>query len=281
MTYRGLNFKRILSSSICLLLIISLICGCGSESSVSSDAASDNLTPITVGMDIFKPYSYINTDGEFAGIDIDIATEAFARIGYRPEYKIIKWEDKANLLEAGEIDCIWSGFSMNGREDEYQWVGPYLYSYQVVAVRANSDINTVSDLAGKRVGVQISTKAAALFLHDEEGDVVIPEMNQVNCYTTTEEFFAALRKGYVDAIAGHGAVIRDFISGEGDNYRILDEPIYHSELGVAFAKGTHEELASELAGTIEEMRQDGTLEQIAAAHSLDVEQAVWGGDVNE
>ena len=53
---------------------------------------------------------------------------------------------------------------MDGREEEYQWAGPYLYSRQVVAVRSDSDIYTLQDLAGKVVAVQSTTKPEELFL---------------------------------------------------------------------------------------------------------------------
>ena len=84
----------------------------------------------------FDPYSYLDRNGQFAGIDVELATEAFSRLGYTPEFRTISWPDKDNLLSDGTIDCIWSCFSMNGRETKYQWAGPYMYSRQVVAVRS-------------------------------------------------------------------------------------------------------------------------------------------------
>lgn len=92
---------------------------------------------------------------------------------------------------------------MNGRENDYEWAGPYLYSRQVVAVRSDSQIYALKDLEGKRAAAQATTKASGVFLH--EIDSPVPQLKQVNCFSTTEELFAALRKGYVDAIAGHEA----------------------------------------------------------------------------
>ena len=128
--------------------------------------------------------------GRFAGIDVELATEAFSRLGYTPEFRTISWPDKNNLLSDGTIDCIWSCFSMNGRETNYQWAGPYMYSRQVVAVRADSDIQSLSDLAGKRIGVQATTKAESLFLGEISS--LLPEVKQVNSFETTEDMFAAL-----------------------------------------------------------------------------------------
>lgn len=123
---------------------------------------------------------------------------------------------------------------MNGREDKYQWAGPYLYSRQMVVVKNESEIQTLSDLKGKRIAVQATTKAEDLFLHNIKSD--LPQMQQVNCFSTTNEIYAALRKSYVDAIAGHEAMLGSLVKEGKDAYRMLDESIYKSELGVAFKK---------------------------------------------
>lgn len=88
------------------------------------------------------------------GIDVDIAKEAFRRIGYHVEFSVINWEQKDALLETGEVDCIWGCYSMSGREDDYQWAGPYMVSRQVIAVNKNSPIQDSMDLEGKKIAVQ-------------------------------------------------------------------------------------------------------------------------------
>lgn len=167
------NFKFL---TICLVLLASIsLLGCSNEKKEES-----NLETIVVGIDNFNPYSYLDNDGNYAGIDVELATEAFKRIGYKASFKVVNWEDKNNLLNSGNIDCIWSCFTMTGREDKYEWVGPYMYSRQVVAVKSVSDIYELSDLVDKRIGVQITTKAMNLFLHIDESD--LPEVKQVNCF---------------------------------------------------------------------------------------------------
>ncbi len=230
---------------------------------------------IKVGIDKFEPYSYLDTNGVYAGIDVELAKEAFEKLGYEPEFQVIVWEDKDEFLADGTIDCIWSCYTMTDREEKYQWAGPYLYSRQVVAVRKDSEITTLADLKDKRVGVQATTKAENLFLHVV--DSKLPDAWQVNSFSTTEELFAVLRKGYVDAISGHEALIAKLTNSCPDSYRMLEESPYMSELGVAFLKDTHKELAEKLTGVLEEMKQDGTMEAIVANHGLDPAKTVWGG----
>ena len=246
--------------------------GCGVKTGKSADS---ELPEIVIGMDYFEPYSYQASDGKYKGIDVELAREAFHRLGYQPKFENIIWEDKDKLLADGAIDCLWSSYSMNGREDKYQWAGPYLYSRQMVAVRAESDIQTVQDLEGKRVAVQATTKAEDLFLHNIVSD--LPQMEQVNCFSTTNELYAALRKNYVDAIAGHEAMLGSLVQDSKGAYRMLEESIYTSELGIAFKKGTHEDVAKDLTETLKEMQDEGITGKIVKKYGLDADEILPGG----
>ena len=271
------NNSRTRGKRICitaLLLTGSLMLGgCGGKKEKSADS---ELPEIVIGMDYFEPYSYQTSDGEYKGIDVELAQEAFQRLGYQPKFENIVWEDKDELLADRTIDCLWSSYSMNGREDKYQWAGPYLYSRQMVAVRAESEIQKVQDLKGKRVAVQATTKAEDLFLHNIDSD--LPQMEQVNCFSTTNELYAALRKNYVDAIAGHEAMLNSLVQDGEGAYRMLEESIYTSELGIAFKKGTHKELTEELTETLKEMQGEGITEKIVIKYGLDADKILPGGE---
>ena len=125
---------------------------------------------------------------------MDLAQEAFHRMGYEPEFKQIVWENKKEYLADGKVDCLWGCFSMNGREGEYQWAGPYLYSSQVVAVRLDSDIYQISDLTGKTVAVQEAGKAEEYLLRSDSSKV--PKVAKVYAFSNMDEVYSALRKNY-------------------------------------------------------------------------------------
>ncbi len=234
-----------------LLLAGSLIPGgCGIKKEKTSDS---ELPKIVIGIDYFEPYSYQTNDGEYKGIDVELAEEAFQRLGYQPEFEKIVWEDKEKLLSDGTIDCLWSCYSMNEREDKYQWAGPYMYSRQMVVVRAESEIRTLQDLKGKKA-------------------------EQVNCFSSPNELYAALRKNYADAIAGHEAMLGSLIQDGKGAYRMLEESPYKSELGIAFKKGTHEELAEKLTETLTEMQSEGITEKIVTKYGLDADETLPGGE---
>lgn len=276
------RYRHVCLKLFCVLAFaMSVLCGCQARGIEQASTGTDTqgLEKIVVGIDKFEPYSYLDINGNYTGVDIDLATLVFHELGYEPEFQIIPWKDKNTLLADGTIDCIWSCYSMNGREDQYQWAGPYLYSRQVIAVRSDSDIQTFDDLAGKTVGVQITTRAAALFLHTMESP--LPEVRQVNCFATTEDMFASIRKGYVDAISGHEALVNELIKNGEGTYRLLEESPHISKAGVAFEKGTHVELTQEINELIKKWSEDGTIGNIAASYGLDAEKVVVRGDTDE
>lgn len=253
---RVLRAGLVLGAVCCLALALG---SCGGQTETETASHSD-LPVILVGSDIH----YEDANGQPTGIDVDLAKEAFRRMGYQAVFVTIDWEDKKDLVERGEIDCIWGSFSIDGREDQYLWTEPYLYSRQVVAVRQDSDIQTLADLAGKRVAVQSTTKPEELFL--AHTDPRIPRVAEVFSLQDRELIYPYLSKGYADALAAHETAILQCMSDYSLDYRILDEPLLTVGLGVAFARTDQRGLDKELSRTFEEMRADGSLEQIVGRY---------------
>ena len=239
-----------------VLLLCLLLCGCQGDDIESKGE-------IVIGSDRFEPFSY-SDNGEMKGIDVEIAREAFKRMGYTPVFKLIEWQKKDEHLRRGEIDCIWGCFSMNGREDLYDWVGPYVYSRQVIAVKSDSDIYTLDDLKDKIVAVQATSKAEQTFLSNDE----LKHVRYLYTFSTINEVFTCLSRDYVDAIAGHEAALKTLIK-DNDDYRYLDESILVSKVGIAFKKGYDEEFLNLLTKTLGDMLSDGTIKRIVETYGFD------------
>lgn len=253
------------------MLTAGLLSGC------VSDAASDSTLPtITVGSDTYPPYVYMDNNGDITGLDVDIAEEAFRRMGYRAEFTTIDWEQKTKLVDNGEIrTASGTAFPMDGRENDYQWAGPYLVSRQVIAVSEQSSIERMSDLAGKTIAVQSTGKPEAIFL---SGDENVPAFRNIISLAESSVQYAMLDCGYVDAVAAHEEAIRQYMKDYGANFRILDEPLLTTGIGVAFSKNDTRGLAAQLTEVFTQMREDGSMKQLVGkypevpARSLEVEQ---------
>ncbi len=254
MKYKAIGIKT--GKILCMMLLVFLTgCAGTQESEVEKE-----LPVVTIGSDSYPPFNYLNEDGVPTGIDVELATEALKRMGYQAEFKYIKWEDKKNLVEAGEIDCIMGCFSMEGRLNDYRWAGSYMVSNQVVAVKSESDIRSLADLADKRIAVQSTTKPEEIFM--KRTDTRIPKLSNLVSLEKRELMYTFLSKDYVDAIAAHETSILQYMKDYDVSYRILEEPLMTVGIGVAFAKDDDRGICEEMKETLEEMRQDGISETI-------------------
>lgn len=242
------------------LLLALAGCSRTAAGSVKADKSSGALPVVRIGSDPYPPYNYLAEDGNPTGIDMELATEAFSRMGYQAEIVYIDWEQKKNLVESGEIDCIWGCFSMEGRLEDYRWAGPYMVSEQVVAVKESSEIQSLADLAGKRVAVQSTSKPDEIFA--SKTDDRIPPLGAVISLPRQELRYSFLAKDYVDAVAAHETAILQYAKDYDIQYRILEEPLMTVGIGAAFAREDERGICEALDQTLEEMRQDGSAEKI-------------------
>ena len=261
-----MKMKKLLSGVLALLILITALSGCGKTDKVSD---ADKRPVIKIGTDGYPPYNYLDEDGVPTGIDVDLATEAFGRMGYDVEVVSIDWERKKELVENGTIDCIWDCFTMAGRLDDYKWAGPYMISNQVVAVNESSDIYKLSDLAGKKVAIQSTTKPESILLNRE--DERIPKLGKLICLEQRELIYTFLGKGYADAIAAHETSILQYMKDYNVKFRILEEPLMTVGIGIAFANNDTRGLQDELDQVLDEMREDGTSEKIIGKYLDDPE----------
>ena len=257
---------------ICLCMFMAFgLCGC---SSAASSAEAD-LPELVIGASIYEPYFYLDINGPYAGIDADIMREACRRMGYQPVIKGLDLDRRFVSLEAGNVDCIWTGLTMEGRETAFDWAGPYLYTRRVVVVPEDSSIETLADLEGKRMSVQTGSTTESILLSCQ--NPVFPELRQLTSFPELGEVFTALRNGYVDAASGMEAGLQVYLDEHPGQYRFLNMSIRSQALGVAFKKGSHSDLAAELSNIFTEMKEDGTIQAILESYGLDPETNMYGG----
>lgn len=272
--------RRVCNKAIGAVMAVGILmctmAGCAGRSTVDNE---EELTVIKVGSDSYPPYNYLDENGVATGIDVELATEAFRRMGYDVEFESIDWERKKELVEDGSIDCIMGCFSMEGRLEDYNWAGPYMVSNQVVAVKTDSDIYTLADLEGRKIAVQSTTKPEGVFMN--RTDSRIPEVDQLISLEKRELMYTFLAKDYVDAIAAHETSILQYMKDYDVSYRILDEALMTVGIGVAFANDDERGICEELNKTLEEMRTDGTSVKIIGKYLenpekyLEVEQLAY------
>ena len=214
----------------------------------------------TVGFDQeFPPMGYVGDDGEYTGFDLEVAEEVAKRLGMEFVPQPVDWAAKDMELESGNIDCIWNGFTMTGREDDYTWTEAYMANQQVFVVTAESGIKTLADLAGKVVEVQAESSAEAALKDDPDLTGTFGTLQTTPDYNTA---FMDLQMGAVDAIAMDEVVARFQIEQRQVDFIGLDETLAAENYAVGFKKG-NDALKDQVQAQLEALAADGTLAKIS------------------
>ena len=238
--------------------------GCGGSGSAASTTAaastaaaddSANITELTLGFDqAYPPYGFVGDDGNFTGFDIDLAGEVCKRNSWELNLEPIDWDAKDTLLNSGAITCIWNGFTMEGREDDYTFSEPYMKNGQVVVVKNDSGISSLADLAGKAVITQTDSAALEVLQGDQATlAATFASLDTIGDYNTA---FMQLESGAVDAIACDLSIAQYQLAAKPDAYTQLDEALSSERYAVGFKKGS-QQLADKVTETLKAMDADG------------------------
>ena len=293
-----MNLKKTFAIALAIVLTLGLLAGCGQKAdptkapdgteAPTTGAPEDTNAPtatdvpeetdapdvevvrtkLVVGFDAeFPPYGYKNEAGEYVGFDLDLAAEVCARLGWELVKQPISWDAKDMELESGAIDCIWNGFTINGREGQYEWTAPYVDNSQVFIVKADSGIATVADLAGKIVAVQTDSSAQAA-IEDEDNAELLASLGGLEKIPDYNNAFMNLEAGAVDAVAMDIGVADYQIAQRAEGMFVqLDEALATEQYGVGFKLG-NTELRDQVMATLNEMAADGKFAEIAETWGL-------------
>lgn len=277
--------KKKLALLLAATMVVTMVtAGCGSKSDDQKTAKKTETTEdtsaksegdtFTVGFDAnFPPYGYKADDGSYVGFDLDLAQEVCDRNGWTLEKQPIDWDSKDMELDSGSIDCIWNGFTMNGREDAYTWTEPYIDNSQVFVVASASGVQNKEELAGKVVAVQKDSSALAALNDEENADNIAlrDSFSQLIEYADYNTAFMDLEQGAVDAVAIDIGVAQYQIAQREEGKFVMlqgeDNKLAVEQYAVGFLKG-NDELRDTVQKTLDEIAADGTFAQIAEKWGL-------------
>ena len=208
-------------------------------------------------------------DGEYTGFDLELAQEVAARNDWEVQLEPIDWDAKDTMLDSGAINCIWNGFTMEGREDDYTFSSPYMLNGQVIVVRADSGIESFDDLAGKAVITQVDSAAYNVLAGDDatQADLAatFASLETIPDYNTA---FMQLESGAVDAVACDLSIAAYQLSAKPDAYVQLDEFLSEEHYAVGFKKGD-DATAEKVTETLQAMDEDGFIAELCEKYAED------------
>ena len=222
--------------AVALMLSAVMVMGMASAVSVQAGVADKTLI---VGFDAeYPPYGYMDESGEYTGFDLELAQAVCDLEGWTLDKKPINWDSKDMELNSGSIDCIWNGFTMNGREDDYTFSVPYVDNSQVIVVAEDSGIEKLTDTFGA--------------------------LNEFADYNTA---FTELQAGALDALAIDVGVAKYQLNSRGEGFKILDETLNTEQYAIGFKKG-NDELCDIVNADLQKLADDGTVEKLAEKYEI-------------
>ena len=244
-----------------VLAAAAALAGCGQRSTLTDNR-------FVVGFDAdFPPYGY-KEGNEYKGFDLDLARAVCEKKGWTFVANPINWDAKDMELNSGSIDCIWNGFTMQGRENAYTWTVPYIDNSQVVLVKQNSAITTLKDLAGKTVGVQTDTPIQKAFSKGGEKESLAATFKSLVVVPNYNQAVNELNAGAVDAVAMDVGVAKKKMADLPGRFKILPEIVMTETYGVGFKLG-NKELAILVEDVLRELADDGTMKILAAKYGIE------------
>lgn len=255
-----------------------VLAGCGGKTATTTGAPSDAAsTPapsgddksaastmkLIVGFDsAYPPYGYVGGDGSYTGFDLELAQEVGKRVGWEVQLEPIDWDAKDTLMNSGAINCIWNGFTIEGRENDYTFSEPYMLNAQVVVVKKGSGISDLAGLAGKAVITQTDSAAYDVLAGEDaaQADVAatFASLETIGDYNTA---FMQLETGAVDAVACDLSIAAYQLAAKPDAYEQLSEQLSSEHYAVGFKKGD-EASATQVTETLKAMDKDGFVKDL-------------------
>lgn len=246
------------------------------SSSSSSNEADRDLPVFKIGVTDNDPYVYVDTTGDYAGIDIDIAREACKRAGLKPQFVDIDWNDRDRLLKNGDIDCLWCDYSPCYREDKYYWTEPYLTVTVSVAAKKTSGIKSLAHPDGSKTIAVIAGSVSERRLL--AGDLGVSSDVQIKSYGSAELCKAALVKGYVDCWMADVQLLDRLVAQYPGVYRVFADNVMTVDLGVAFDDSYEGSVVKDLNTALFDMDRDGTIDRIVGNYKTGATTGGQGGN---
>ncbi len=217
---------------------------------------------IVVGLDdTFAPLGFRDEEGNLQGVDVELMEAASEIIGIPFELQPIDWSMKETELANKNIDLIWNGYTITEeRKEKVAFSQPYLNNRQVVVTMADSDINTLADLAGKTVAAQAESSAVDAINSKPEIAETFADLGE---FETNDQCLIDLEAGRTDAVVADEVIIRYYVSKKGaENYKILEEDFGTEQ----YAIGVRQEdtaLLEAVNAALDTLKENGTTKTIS------------------
>ena len=277
------HMKKIVAIALAALMMGTAFSGCGGGEPASQEAQKPTQTTpeepseekkeeksttygtaeegkFVLGLDdSLPPMGFRDENNEIVGFDIDIAQAVCDNLGLELVLQPINWDTKEMELETGNIDVIWNGLTITPERQESMLLSkPYLNNNQVICVKADSEISSKAELAGKTVAVQAGSSADDALMKDAISSEIAEKLE----YDNNVSALLDCKIGGCDAVILDEVVANYYAAKEPESYKVLEESLQKEEYAIAFKKG-NTKLHDAVMAEYDKLAEDGTLSKIS------------------
>ena len=244
------------------------LAGCGGSKTEQKPADSEvSLDILIVGFDAeYPPYGFVADDGSYTGFDLELAQAVCEMEGWEFKAEPIDWDAKDALLGAGTINCIWNGFTIEGREDKYSFTEPYMINAQVVVTKKGAGIAALADLKDKIVLTQKGSAALEVLQGDKKD--VADTFKELQTIADYNNAFMQLESGAVDAVACDLSIAAFQMAAKPDVFTQLEETLSEEHYGVGFLLGDEgAALADKVTEDLRKLNDEGKVKELCEKYA--------------
>ena len=236
--------KKFLSVALVLVLTACMFVGCGKKDKKTLTMATNAY---------FPPYEYYDGD-DIVGIDVEIAQAIADKLDMKLKVEDMEFDSIITAVTAGKADIGLAGMTVTeDRLKSINFSDSYAKGVQVVIVKEGSDIQSIDDLAGKKIGVQLAT-TGDIYATDDFGSECVEQYNKGN------DAVMALVSGKVDAVIIDNEPAKSFVAANSG--LVILETEYVTEDYAACIAKDNTELLEKVNDALAELKADGTLQKI-------------------
>ncbi len=214
----------------------------------------------------FPPFEYMNNDGEPDGFDMAVIKAIGEAEGF--EVKIVNMEFKSLVasLATGSLDAVIAGMTVTpDRQQSVDFSDSYYTAKQCIVIPADSDIKSLADLNGKKIGVQEGTTGDLLSTPGEDNDVITDPKTQVQRFKKGTDAVVSLNNGGVDAVVIDKNPAETFVANNNGKLKLVEDETSTEEYAIAVGKG-NTELLGKINSGLKKIRENGTFDKLVAEY---------------
>lgn len=212
----------------------------------------------------FPPFEFVD-GGEIKGIDVDFAKAICKELGYELVIENLDFDTLLNALDSKKVDFVAAGMTVTpDREEQANFTITYYKAKQVLIVKEDSNIQSIEDLVGKRIGVQSGTTGQYIAEDEIEG---AKDNDLITGYSAGSLAVKAVENGQIDAVIIDNLPAQEFVK-KNEGLKIVDGLFEDEEYAMAFNK-KDEELLKKFNEAMQKLIDDGTLQEIVDKYMLE------------